>query len=66
MKYIIAVLFVVLPTLTYAYGGGGSGTGGIPSVACYVDGENIGILAFTDCQRKKGDAHLKKVAVKVK
>jgi len=56
MKYILALLFVTLPTISHAYGGGGSGTGQIPSVVCYVNGESIGTLALTDCQRKKSSA----------
>jgi len=63
MKYILAVICVALPAMSFAHGGG---TGGIPSIPCYVDGENIGTMEITECQRKKGTTYLHQGAYIIK
>lgn len=52
MKHFVLILLLALPLTSVA----SSGTGGVPTVPCYVDGEYIGSVEITKCTSHRGKA----------
>ncbi|ANO35228.1 hypothetical protein BCT86_14195 [Vibrio breoganii] len=51
MKWILIALALLISPLTVA----GYGTGGVPSVPCYIDGKYKGTIAINECKRLGGE-----------